>query len=119
MKITAEKVFEPVREHFRIPIGISSFFRCEKLNTAVGGSKTSQHCKGEAIDIDADIYGGVTNSKIFHWIRKNLDFHQLIWEYGDDCNPNWVHVSFKTKGNKKIIMKAVKGKGYQIWKPED
>jgi hypothetical protein len=101
MKHVAENVFEPIRKHFGIPIGISSFYRSPKLNKAVKGSKTSQHTKGEAIDIDADIFGGVTNAEIFEFVRENLDYHQLIWEYGNDKNPAWVHVSLKRVGNNK------------------
>lgn len=108
MKLVAEKCFEPVREHFNIPIGISSFFRSEKLNSAIGGSKNSQHCKGEAIDIDADIYGKITNKQIFEYIKNNLLFDQLIWEYGNDENPDWVHVSYSKKGNRKQILKINK-----------
>lgn len=101
MKHVAENVFEPIRKHFGIPIGISSFYRSPKLNKAVKGSKTSQHTKGEAIDIDADIFGGVTNAEIFEFVRQNLDYDQLIWEYGNDKNPAWVHVSLKRVGNNK------------------
>ena len=89
-----------------IPIGISSFYRSPKLNQKVKGSKTSQHIKGEAMDIDADIFGGITNKEIFDYIKDNLDFHELIWEYGDDDNPAWVHVSLKRVGkNKKQILR--------------
>jgi len=116
MKLVAEKVFQPVRQKFRVPIFISSFFRCKELNTVLGGSKTSQHCKGEAMDLDADVFGNVTNAQIFRYILDNLDFDQLIWEYGDDENPNWVHVSFKKTGNRKQVLKAVKGKGYVKYK---
>lgn len=116
MKLVAEKVFGPLRKKFSVPIGISSFFRSIKLNSAIGGSKTSQHCKGEAIDLDADIYGRLTNAQIFNYIKDNLDFDQLIWEYGNDNEPDWVHVSYKPKGNRKNILKAVKGKGYIPYK---
>ena len=111
MKYIAENIFEKVRGHLNCPIAISSFFRCEQLNKAVGGSKTSQHVKGEAMDLDADILGITTNKKIFDYIRKNLEFDQLIWEFGDDKNPAWVHVSLTRNGrNKKQILKAVKEK---------
>ena len=101
MKLVAEKCFEPVREHFG-PIRLSSFFRCEKLNKAVGGAKNSQHKDGEAIDMQGT--GEVTNAMIFEFIKNNLQFDQLIWEYGNKVNPAWVHVSFsKTKNRKQII----------------
>lgn len=109
MKYVAENIFERVRSHFgNKPIAISSFFRNFATNKAVGGSQTSQHCKGEAMDIDADTFGGVTNKEIFNYIKDNLDFDQLIWEFGTNNNPDWVHVSL-TKGlNKRQVLKAVK-----------
>ena len=87
MKYTAEKVFEPIRKHFGKPIAVTSFFRSEELNKRIGGSTTSQHCKGEAMDIDADLYGGMTNAQIFANIKKHLTFDHLIWEFGDNRNP--------------------------------
>jgi len=111
MQLVAEKVFEPLRVHFDKPIRINSFFRCSALNVAVGGSGSSQHCKGEAIDMDAT--KGVTNAQLFNYIKDNLEFDQLIWEYGTDKEPDWVHVSFTDrKANRGIVLKAVKGKGY-------
>lgn len=109
MKYVAENIFERVRSHFgNKPIAISSFFRNFATNKAVGGSQTSQHCKGEAMDIDADTFGGITNKEIFNYIKDNLDFDQLIWEFGTNNNPDWVHVSL-TKGlNKRQVLKAVK-----------
>lgn len=104
MKYVASKVFDKVREHFGIPLKVSSFFRCKKLNTAVGGSATSQHMTGEAIDIDAD-GSSITNAQVFDYIKNNLDFDQLIWEFGDKKNPAWVHVSLKRNGkNRKQIL---------------
>lgn len=106
MKLVAEKCFEPIREHFNTPIAISSFYRCEELNKKVKGSKTSQHIKGEAIDIDADIFGGVTNKQIFDFAKNNLKFDQLIWEYGDDKSPAWVHISYKKQGNRQQVIRV-------------
>ena len=94
----AEKVFQPVRDHFGVPIGVSSGYRSKALNKAIGGSKYSQHMIGEALDIDADIYGKVTNAEIFNYIKDNLEWDQMIWEFGDDDEPNWVHVSYKESG---------------------
>lgn len=111
MKLIAEKVFEPLRKHFDKAIFISSFFRSPELNRAIGGSTTSQHCTGEALDLDADIFGGITNSQIFDYVRMKLDFDQLIWEFGDNTNPAWVHVSYKRIGNRKEILKAIKIEG--------
>ena len=113
MRYVAENVFEPVRTHFCVPIGISSFYRSAALNKAVKGSKTSQHVKGEAIDIDADIFGIITNKNIFDYIRKNLNFNQLIWEYGDDNEPAWVHVSLVKGYNKKEVLRAYQEKDWR------
>jgi len=104
MKLVAEKVFEPIRNHFNVPIGISSFYRSKALNKAVGGAASSQHTKGEAIDVDADIFGEITNKMIFDYVRNNLSFDQLIWEYGDNLKPAWVHVSYKAKGNRNMVV---------------
>ena len=93
MELIAEKVFEPLREWVNGPIKINSFFRSPELNTAIGGSATSQHCKGQAMDID-DTFGKATNAEMYHWIKENLDFDQMIWEFGDEDNPNWVHISY-------------------------
>jgi zinc D-Ala-D-Ala carboxypeptidase len=107
MKKLAKEVFEPLRTEFGEPIRENSFFRSVALNKAIGGSGTSQHCSGEAIDIDAT--NGITNKKLFDYIKKNLDFDQLIWEFGTDKNPDWIHVSYKsTKENRKKVLKAVK-----------
>lgn len=93
MKLIAEKIFEPLREYVGGPIKVSSFFRSKALNVAIGGSKTSQHILGLAIDLD-DVYGFKTNAEMFNWIKDNLSFDQLVWEFGDDENPDWIHVSY-------------------------
>lgn len=97
-KNLAEKVFEPVRTHFGKPIFISSGYRSAELNKAIGGAATSQHSKGEAIDIDMDGHGGPSNTEVYNYIKDNVDFDQLIWEFGDDTKPDWVHVSYKKTG---------------------
>ena len=112
MQEVAENLFEPLREWVGGPIKINSFFRGEPVNTAIGGSKYSQHMKGQAIDID-DTFGHKTNAEMYHYIKDNLDFDQMIWEFGDDKNPNWVHVSYVThRPNRKklTIAKKVNGK---------
>ena len=107
-KLLAENVFQPIREHFGVPIHISSGYRSKALNTAVGGSLSSQHCSGEAIDIDMD-GTSVTNAQIFNYIKDILNFDQMIWEFGTDSNPDWVHVSYESTGKqRKQILKAVK-----------
>jgi len=93
MKLLAEEVFEPLREWVGGPIKINSFYRGPELNKAIGGSSKSQHCHGQAVDID-DTYGHKTNAEMFNYIRKNLQFDQMIWEFGTSTNPNWVHVSY-------------------------
>jgi zinc D-Ala-D-Ala carboxypeptidase len=107
-KLLCEKVFEPIREHFGVPIHISSGYRSVALNRAVKGSASSQHCKAEAMDIDADRYGKVTNKEIFDYIREHLEWDQMIWEFGNDLQPDWVHVSYKATGNRRQILKAIK-----------
>ena len=109
LKTLALKVFEPVREHFGVPIHISSGYRIMNLNQALNGSITSQHCRGEAIDIDMK-GDKVSNAQIFHWIKDNLKYDQLIWEFGDKKNPDWIHVSY-TKENRQQTLRAVKVNG--------
>lgn len=107
LRAVAENVFQPIRDHFGVPIGVSSGYRSKKLNKAIGGSKYSQHMIGEALDIDADIFGRVTNAEIFNFVKNNLEWDQMIWEFGDDKEPNWVHISYKESGkNRKQIKRA-------------
>ena len=111
MEIIAERVFEPLREWVSGPIKINSFYRCPELNKAIGGSATSQHCKGQAMDID-DTFGKATNAEMFNWIKENLDFDQMIWEFGDDDNPNWVHISYVSEEkNRNRCLRAYKYNG--------
>ncbi|MGB0975161.1 MAG: D-Ala-D-Ala carboxypeptidase family metallohydrolase [Flavobacteriaceae bacterium] len=110
MKVIATTVFEPLRNYFNEPIYISSFYRSPELNKAIGGSTRSQHCKGEAIDID-DVYSKANNADFFNYIKDKLDFDQLIWEFGNDNNPDWVHVSYSLGQNRRRILKAVKQNG--------
>ena len=111
MKEVSENLFEPLREWVGGPIKINSFFRGEPVNTAIGGSTRSQHMKGQAIDID-DTFGHKTNAEMYHYIKDNLDFDQMIWEFGDDKNPNWVHISWVShRSNRKKITIAKKVNG--------
>ena len=109
MQVTAEKIFEPLRTHYNEPIYISSFYRSVELNKAIGGSSKSQHCHGEAIDID-DVYSKIKNVDFFEYIKNNLEFDQLIWEFGDDKNPDWIHVSY-SKNNRNRVLKAYRKNG--------
>lgn len=115
MKALAKNVFEPVRVHFDKPIRVNSFFRSGALNKAIGGSTTSQHCKGEAIDMDAT--KGFTNKEIYNYIKDNLEYDQLIWEFGTDKEPDWIHVSYKATGkNRKQQLKASRKGGKSVYK---
>ena len=111
MELVAEEVFEPLRSYVGGPIKINSFFRSPKLNTAIGGSHKSQHCKGQAIDID-DTFGRCTNAEMYHFIKENLNFDQIIWEFGNEDNPDWVHVSYVSdKDNRNRCLKAYRENG--------
>jgi len=111
MKLIGEKIFEPLREYVGGPIKINSFFRGEELNKAIGGSTRSQHCKGQAMDID-DTFGYKTNAQMYDFIKEHLDFDQMIWEFGNDNNPNWVHVSYVSpEKNRQVCLKAYKQNG--------
>ena len=107
----AEFIFEPLRMYVGGAIKITSFFRSEELNTAIGGSTKSQHCKGQAIDID-DVFGYKTNYEMFEYIRENLDFDQLIYEFGTNDNPDWVHCSYVSKReNRNRVLRAIRENG--------
>ena len=116
MKLVAEKVFEPLRVFINGPIKVNSFFRSPDLNKAIGGSTKSQHCKGQAIDID-DTYGKATNAEMYWWIKENLDFDQMIWEFGNNDNPDWVHVSYVSPNkNRNRCLKAYREDGKTKYK---
>jgi hypothetical protein len=117
LKKLAENIFQPIRDHFNVPIHISSGYRSKALNTAIKGSLSSQHCQGEAIDIDMD-GTSITNAQIFNFIKDNLDFDQLIWEFGTKFNPDWVHVSYESTGKqRKQILVASKVGGKTVYSP--
>jgi hypothetical protein len=104
----AEEVFEPLRMWVGGPIKINSFFRSPELNKAIGGSGKSQHCHGQAIDLD-DTFGRATNAEMFEFIKEHLDFDQIIWEFGDETNPDWVHISYVSpEQNRNRCLKAYK-----------
>lgn len=116
MKLLATKVFEPLREHFDTPIKVTSVFRSLPLNQALKGSITSQHCSGQAMDIDND-GSKVTNAIIFHWIKDNLKFDQLLAEFPIKGNPSWIHVSYTKDNNRNQILVAKKVNGKTIYIP--
>ena len=108
MKLVADKIFQPVREHFNIPIGVTSMYRSAALNKVIGGAKSSSHMTGQAIDMDADVYGGVTNKEIFEYIIANLTFDTIIWEFGTSDEPAWIHVAYREDNNRNRRLVAYK-----------
>ena len=108
MKLLAEKVFEPLREWVGGPIKVNSFFRSPELNTAIVGVASSQQCTGQALDID-DVYGCKTTAEMYAWVKENLNLDQMIWEFGTDMNPNWIHISYVSEeDNRNRCLKAYK-----------
>jgi zinc D-Ala-D-Ala carboxypeptidase len=114
LKVIAEKVFEPIREHFGVPIFISSGYRSEALNVYIGGSRSSDHSKGRALDLDMDgSSSGVTNKMIFEFIKDNLEYDQLINEF----DFGWVHVGYRLNANRKQTLRATKVNGKTTYSP--
>jgi hypothetical protein len=114
--VLCEKILEPIRLKFG-PINISSGYRSKILNHYIGGSLSSQHCEGKAADIDMDGMGSVSNKEIFEYIQVNLDFDQMIWEFGTKENPDWVHVSYNGAKNRKQVLRALKVNGKTAYAP--
>ena len=108
MKLLAKEVFEPLREWVDAPIKVNSMFRSKELNSAIKGSLKSSHLKGEAMDITS--MGGKSNLEMFHYIRTELDFDQLIWEFG--AEPKWLHVSFSKNNRKQVLVTKKRGVYY-------
>lgn len=122
LALLAEAIFEPLRAHFGVALFVSSGYRSEALNAATPGSaKFSQHALGQALDLDQDGRGnGVTNAAVFEYIRTALPFDQLIWEFGDDDNPDWVHVSYRPQKRRQEVLRAHRVNGvakYEPWQP--
>lgn len=120
LKLLATNVLDKVREHFGKPIWISSGYRCKALNDVTpGSSATSQHCSGEAADLDQDSKGtGVSNKMVFDYIKDHLTFDQLIYEYGTDANPDWVHVSWESTGKqRKQVLRCTRVNGKPVYTP--
>ena len=110
LKAVATNIFQPCRDYFGKPLAVTSGYRSPELNDLIGGSKRSQHSKGEALDLDAQVYGGFTNAELFHYIKDNLDFDQLIWEFGDEQEPDWIHCSYTTN-NRGEVLRAYRHNG--------
>jgi zinc D-Ala-D-Ala carboxypeptidase len=110
LKAVATNIFQPCRDYFGKPLAVTSGYRSPELNDLIGGSKRSQHSKGEALDLDAQVYGGFTNAELFHYIKDNLDFDQLIWEFGTEEEPDWIHCSYTTN-NRGEVLRAYRHNG--------
>ena len=127
LKKMAAQVFEPCRKFVGGPLKVTSGYRGPELNKKIGGSLSSDHTISDhetaALDLDCDVYGGKTNAELFHYIKDKLEFKQLIWEFGTNDNPNWVHVSYSTnpRFNKHevLVAKRVGGRTvYEYYKEE-
>lgn len=116
MKALAENVLQPVRNYFGMGVKVNSAYRHPDVNRAVGGSTTSDHCKGMAADIEIP---GVANAVLAEWIKNNLEFRQLILEFYTPGVPDsgWVHVSYNPADNKKQVLTAMKENGKTVYKP--
>ena len=102
LEFLVDLILDPAREKLRKPITVSSGFRNPEVNRAVWGSSTSQHLKGEAADLTC-----YDNKKLFEIIRQQGRFDQLIWEYGTDREPAWVHVSASKYGrNRREVLRC-------------
>ena len=116
MRKLTENVLQPVRDYYERGVKVNSGFRHPDVNAAVGGSRTSDHCKGQAADIEIP---GVPNAELAQWIADNLEFRQLILEFYTPGVPDsgWVHVSYVEGDNKKQILTAMKENGKTVYKP--
>jgi hypothetical protein len=118
LKTICEDVFDKIREHFGVPLFISSGYRSAALNKAIGGSSTSDHNNGRALDLDQDGHGnGVRNKDVFNYIKDNLEFDQVIFEHrraDGDCD--WVHVGYRKGANRKQVLEAYKEGGKTKYK---
>ena len=120
LKYLAEKIFQPIREHFNCPIFVSSGYRSKALNEAIGGSQRSFHSHGCALDLDMDGKAqNVSNTDIFNFIKDNLEYTELIWEFGTKDKPDWVHVAIakgrETEKNAKIAYRIEGKTKYKKW----
>ncbi len=109
LKCLCTHILQPLRNELGM-VNVTSAYRCKKLNTAIGGVDSSQHVYGKAVDIKT-----VDMNKAFHYIKEHLPFDQLIWEYGDDKQPAWIHISYDSRHRRQVLRKE-KGKRYQQFK---
>ena len=114
LKLLCEKVLQPVRDHFGKGVKVNSGFRHPDVNAKVGGSRTSDHTRGQAADIEIP---GVPNAELAEWIKDNLDYRQLILEFYTPGVPDsgWVHVSYVAEDNKKEVLTATKKDGKTVY----
>jgi zinc D-Ala-D-Ala carboxypeptidase len=117
LKAVANNIFQPCRDYFGKPLAVTSGYRSKALNDLIGGAKSSQHCKGEALDLDAQVFGGFTNLELFLYIKDHLSFDQLIGEFPDNMGEYaWVHCSYKEEGNRGEVLVAYKADGETRYK---
>lgn len=116
LKILAERVLQPIRDHFQKGVKVNSGYRSPDSNAAVGGSRTSDHCKGQAADIEIP---GVPNAELAQWIMDNLEYTQLILEFYTPGIPDsgWVHVSYNPENLKRQELTAMKVAGKTQYVP--
>jgi len=116
LKVLCEKVLQPVRDHFGKGVKVNSGFRHPDVNAKVGGSRTSDHTRGQACDIEIP---GVPNAELAEWIRDNLEYRQLILEFYTPGVPDsgWVHVSYVAEDNKKEVLTATRKDGKTVYLP--
>jgi uncharacterized protein YcbK (DUF882 family) len=114
MKLLAEKVLQPVRDHFGRGVKVNSGFRHPDVNQKVGGSRNSDHTRGQAADIEIP---GIPNADLAQWIVDNLEFRQCILEFYTPGVPDsgWVHVSYVAEDNKKQVLTATKENGKTVY----
>jgi hypothetical protein len=114
MKLLAEKVLQPVRDHYDKGVKVNSAYRHPDVNAKVGGSRNSDHTRGQAADIEIP---GVANAELAEWIRDNLEFRQLILEFYTPGIPDsgWVHVSYVAEDNKKEVLTATRKDGKTVY----
>ena len=116
LRLLCEKILQPVREHYGKGVKVNSGFRHPEVNAKVGGSKTSDHCKGQAADIEIP---GIPNADLAIWIMDNLEYTQLILEFYTPGVPDsgWVHVSYDPASLKKQNLTATKKDGKTVYLP--
>jgi len=116
LKLLVQNVLQPIRDAYGVPVKVNSGFRHPVVNAFVGGSKTSDHCRGQAADIEI---AGVPNAELAKWIQENLEFRQLILEFYTPGVPDsgWVHVSYVKGDNQRKVMTALKEDGKTVYKP--